>query len=153
MYMHCCYNTDTVDTFGCFDYENTSVTVSFPAGSVPGSQRTVSIPINDDNCVERPETFRVTATSTDTDVTFPRGSSSTVSIQDNDSEFFLFFLQHKIHVLHCFPAPLYRFTEPSYTVDEDDSPVQPAIELFSNTVLTFPATVRVVDLPGGSATG
>ncbi|XP_064394225.1 uncharacterized protein LOC135341566 isoform X3 [Halichondria panicea] len=125
--------TDTVDTFGCFDYESTSVTVSFPAGSVPGSQRTVSIPINDDNCVERPETFRVTATSTDTDVTFPRGSSSTVSIQDNDT-------------------PLYRFTEPSYTVDEDDSPVQPAIELFSNTVLTFPATVRVVDLPGGSAT-
>ncbi len=83
-----CYCADTIDTFGCFDYESTSVTVSFPAGSIPGSQRTVSIPINDDNCVERPETFRVTATSTDTDVTFPRGSSSTVSIQDNDSELF-----------------------------------------------------------------
>ncbi len=51
-------------------------------------------------------------------------------------------------------VPLFRFTEPSYTVDEEDSPVKPAIELFSNTVLTFPVTVRVVDLPDqGSATG
>ncbi len=51
-------------------------------------------------------------------------------------------------------VPLFRFTEPSYTVNEGDSPVQPAIELFSNTVLTFPVTVRVVDIPDqGSATG
>ncbi len=144
-----------MDEFGCFDYERSSLTVRFPSGSVPGgpgSQRTVSIPINDDNCVERPETFRVTATSTDSDVTFPRGSSSTVSIQDNDSELSA---SGETQLMHCFvsPVPLYRFTEPSYTVDEDDSPVRPVIELFSDTVLTFPSTVRVVDIPGGSATG
>ena len=51
-------------------------------------------------------------------------------------------------------VPLFRFTEPSYTVDEDDSPVRPVIELFSDTVLTFPIQVQVVDLPNqGSATG
>lgn len=86
------FSPDDVDSFGCFDYSGTSVNVVFSAGTTPGgpgSQRTVSIPITDDNCVEILENFRVTATSSDPDVVFPQGPSSTVNIIDNDSEYFI----------------------------------------------------------------
>ena len=52
----------------------------------PGSQLCINIPINDDICCEQLESFQVVASSTNPGVTFSGGSSSSVIIQDNDSE-------------------------------------------------------------------
>lgn len=74
---------------GGSDYTNDSPSVSFPAGTTPngaGSEQCVEFPITDDNLVERTEDFRVVASSDNTMVMFPRGRSSTVNIEDNDSK-------------------------------------------------------------------
>ena len=63
-------------------------------------------------------------------------------------------MSQALKILHVvYVVAQYRFTEATYTVRENEGPAQLAIELFSDTVLTFPATVRVTDIQGGTATG
>ena len=149
-------STEDGSATGGLDFSSISPSVAFPAGTSPGgpgSQQCAEFPITDDNLVERQEEFRVTATPEDDMVVFPRGRSSNVRIADNDSKINFSYLIMPDYYIFLPPAPKYRFTQPTYTVDEDDSPAQPAIELFSDTVLTFPATVRVTDIQGRTATG
>lgn len=47
----------------------------------------INIPISDDILVENLENFLVSASSTDSEAMFPTGSSASVQITDNDSEF------------------------------------------------------------------
>ncbi len=61
--------------------------VTFQPNSALGTILCTNIPINNDVYVEQGESFRVSASSLDTQVTFPVGSFSTVSITDNDSEY------------------------------------------------------------------
>ncbi len=69
------------------DYTSGGYSVTFQPNSMIGSILCSNIPITDDVYVEQRETFGVSASSTDTQVEFPVGSFSTVSIADNDSEY------------------------------------------------------------------
>ncbi len=60
--------------------------VTFQPNAAAGTQVCTPIPITDDTDVELSESFLVSASSTDSQVLFPGGSSSSVSIADNDSE-------------------------------------------------------------------
>ena len=82
-------STQDVSATGGLDFSSISLSVTFPAGTSPGgpgSQQCAEFPITDDNLVERQEDFRVIARSDSSLVTFPRGPSSTITINDNDSE-------------------------------------------------------------------
>ena len=82
-------STEDGSATGGLDFSSISPSVAFPAGTSPGgpgSHQCVEFPIIDDNLVERQEDFRMIARSDSSLVTFPRGPSSTITINDNDSE-------------------------------------------------------------------
>lgn len=62
--------------------------VTFAVGTVPegpGSEMTLDISINDDNCVEESETFTVSATTLDSNARFP-ATSTMVTIESDDGQ-------------------------------------------------------------------
>lgn len=67
------------------DYTATTLPVVFPSGSTPPAQRCIDIPINDDQLVEFPESFSVSASTNDPNAVFSVGrDTATVNINDND---------------------------------------------------------------------
>ena len=79
----------TCTNIGPADYTSTTQAVTFSAGTVPGgfgSRQCINIPIIDDILVENPESFSVSASSTNGDVDFPNGNAAVVQIADNDSK-------------------------------------------------------------------
>ena len=60
--------------------------MTFAANAGAGTLACTNIPIIDDNLVENAENFGLSASTTDGRVSFPSGTSASVSITDNDSE-------------------------------------------------------------------
>ena len=72
------------------DYTNSSTTVTFNAGDGPGNSRSVFIDINDDDLVERAETFSVFSEVLAENIPpQPNGTTATVNIIDPDGMFLI----------------------------------------------------------------
>ena len=68
------------------DYTGGRYSVTFAANAGQGTEACTNIPINDDNLVENPEGFGLSASTADGRVSFPSGTSASVLIADNDGE-------------------------------------------------------------------
>ena len=87
-FIHLNLAENNLDSFGNFDYTSTSTSVTFPAGSALGTVISISIPINNDSCVEQLiESFMIIASSVNPDVMFSNSNSAIVRITDNDGKY------------------------------------------------------------------
>ncbi|WP_237487955.1 Calx-beta domain-containing protein [Hufsiella arboris] len=66
------------------DYTAKTGTLTFPAGSVAGTELTIEVPINDDAIVETSEDFTVTLSNLNTSLVTISKAAATVTITDND---------------------------------------------------------------------
>ena len=66
------------------DFSDATVTLTFPAGTVPGSSQCGGIAITDDSLVELQESFQVLATPSHGFIEGQATATATVNIVDND---------------------------------------------------------------------
>ncbi|XP_065899383.1 adhesion G-protein coupled receptor V1-like [Dysidea avara] len=124
------FSTDGSATGGGVDYSSGPYIVTIPAEqiSVP-----FDVPINDDNVFEENEEFLLTIdqSSSLNGVIIGSPNVAVVNMSDND-------------------APVVRFTQSTYKVDEDDGPAQPVLVLSNPSSTDITISVFSTD---GSATG
>ena len=80
------------------DYVMTSVTLSFAAGSAPGAQQDINVPIIDDNFVEVNELFDLSATTTSSQVDFTQNGDMAIGVITDDDGTSLSLLHNSIHI-------------------------------------------------------
>ena len=81
-----CLKSNSFSSTAPDDYTSGGYSVTFAANAPADTVECTNIPIADDNLVENPEGFGLSASTTDGRVSFPSGTSASVLIADNDGK-------------------------------------------------------------------
>ena len=146
-------NCDTITTSGDVDYVSTSVTLTFDESSTRACS---DISITPDDIYEGDETFSVTLTTGDGDVTL-EPDSGVVTITDDDGGIcyftFCLYIHYMKQILLYFGITEVRigFEETMYRVREDNNTVEVCARVLEGSLET--SVVTTVESVDGSATG